>query len=94
MWRSRHGSGSAAAFAIYALLVSEVGAGRALVITYVAPVVAVALGMAVLDERLGAGTMVGLLLILAGSWLATGGRPPRRTRDRSSGAEAAEAHPP
>ena len=67
---------TAAAFAVYASLVSEVGAGRALVITYVAPVVAVALGVAILDESLGAGAVAGLLLILAGSWLATGGRPP------------------
>ena len=65
---------TAAAFAVYASLVSEVGAGRALVITYVAPVVAVGLGVAVLDERPGAGAIAGLLLILAGSWLATGGR--------------------
>ncbi len=65
---------TAAAFAIYAALVAEVGAGRALVITYVAPVVAVALGVAVLGERPGAGAIAGLLLILAGSWLATGGR--------------------
>jgi len=28
----------------------------------------------VLDERPGAGAIVGLLLILAGSWLSTGGR--------------------
>lgn len=67
---------TAAAFAIYASLVVEVGAGRALVITYVAPVVAVALGVSVLDERPGAGAIAGLLLILAGSWLATGGRLP------------------
>jgi drug/metabolite transporter (DMT)-like permease len=67
---------TAAAFAIYAALVVEVGAGRALVITYVAPVVAVALGVAILGERPGAGAIAGLLLILAGSWLATGGRPP------------------
>ena len=73
---------TAAAFAVYASLVSEVGAGRALVITYVAPVVAVALGVAVLDERPGAGAIAGLLLILAGSWLATGGRPPPGLRER------------
>jgi drug/metabolite transporter (DMT)-like permease len=64
---------TAAAFAVYASLVSEVGAGRALVITYVAPVVAVSLGVAVLGESLGAGAIAGLALILAGSWLATGG---------------------
>ena len=64
---------TAAAFAIYALLVTEVGPGRAVIITYVAPVVAVAAGIAVLDESLGPGAIVGLVLILAGSWLATGG---------------------
>lgn len=67
---------TAAAFAIYAALVAEVGAGRALVITYVAPVVAVALGVAILGEQLGAGAIAGLLLILAGSWLSTDGRLP------------------
>ena len=67
---------TAAAFAIYAVLVVEVGAGRALVITYVAPVVAVALGVAILGEHLGAGAIAGLLLILAGSWLSTDGRLP------------------
>jgi drug/metabolite transporter (DMT)-like permease len=67
---------TAAAFAFYGALVAETGAGRALVITYIAPVVAVALGVAVLGERPGAGAAAGLLLILAGSWLATGGRIP------------------
>jgi drug/metabolite transporter (DMT)-like permease len=57
-------------------LVAEAGPGRALVITYVAPVVAVALGVAVLDERPGPGAVAGLLLILAGSWLSTDGRLP------------------
>ncbi len=73
---------TAAAFALYAALVVEVGAGRALVITYVAPVVAVALGVAILGERPGAGAIVGLLLILVGSWLSTGGRAPERKRHR------------
>jgi drug/metabolite transporter (DMT)-like permease len=67
---------TAAAFVFYAALVAEVGPGRALVITYVAPVVAVALGVAVLGESLGAGAVAGLLLILAGSWLSTDGRLP------------------
>ena len=67
---------TAAAFAFYGALVAAAGAGRALVITYIAPVVAVALGVAVLGERPGAGAAAGLLLILAGAWLATGGRIP------------------
>jgi drug/metabolite transporter (DMT)-like permease len=67
---------TAAALVLFGVLVAEVGAGKALVITYVAPVVAVALGVAVLDERPGAGAIAGLLLIIAGSWLSTDGRLP------------------
>lgn len=67
---------TAAAFVLFGHLVLEVGAGRASVITYVAPLVAVALGVAVLGERPGVGSVAGLLLIIAGSWLATGGKPP------------------
>ena len=40
------------------------------------PVIAVALGVALLGERPGAGAVAGLLLILAGSWLSTDGRLP------------------
>jgi drug/metabolite transporter (DMT)-like permease len=58
---------------LYGVLVAEAGAGRALVVTYVNPLVAVALGVAILDERPGPGAFVGLALILVGSWLATGG---------------------
>jgi hypothetical protein len=58
------------------VLIAEVGPGRGLVITYVAPVVAVTLGVTVLGERPGAGAVAGLLLILAGSWLSTDGRLP------------------
>jgi len=67
---------TAAAFVFYGALVAEVGAGRALVITYVNPVVAVGLGMAILGERPHATALAGLLLILAGSWLSTDGRLP------------------
>jgi drug/metabolite transporter (DMT)-like permease len=67
---------TATAFVILMVLVSEVGAGRASIITYVNPVVAVALGVIVLGESPGAGAIAGLLLILAGSWLATDGRLP------------------
>lgn len=67
---------TAAALAIMAWLVADIGPGRALVITYINPIVAVALGVAILDERPGAGAVAGLLLILAGSWLSTDGRLP------------------
>ena len=55
-------------------------------ITYVAPVVAVALGVAVLGERPGVGAVAGLLLILAGSWLSTGGGPGGLRRRRVASA--------
>jgi drug/metabolite transporter (DMT)-like permease len=71
---------TATAFVILMVLVSEVGAGRASIITYVNPVVAVALGVVVLGESPGAGAIAGLLLILAGSWLSTDdGLPPNPT---------------
>jgi drug/metabolite transporter (DMT)-like permease len=67
---------SALAFVCFFALIADVGPGRATVITYVNPVVAVALGVTLLDERVGAAAVAGLLLILAGSWLSTGGRMP------------------
>jgi drug/metabolite transporter (DMT)-like permease len=67
---------TAAAFVVYAVLIREAGTSRATVITYVNPVVAVALGVVLLGEQPGAGAVAGLLLILAGSWLSTGGRLP------------------
>jgi drug/metabolite transporter (DMT)-like permease len=71
---------TAVAFVIFNVLIADAGPGRALVITYVNPLVAVALGVTLLDERPGAGAVAGLLLILAGSWLSTDGRlPPRLT---------------
>jgi drug/metabolite transporter (DMT)-like permease len=71
---------TAAAFVLYGVLVLDAGPSRASVITYVAPVVALVLGILALDERPGAGALVGLALILAGSWLATGGvRRPQET---------------
>ncbi len=79
---------TAIAFVIFGALIAEIGPGRALVITYVNPVVAVALGVVILDERPGTGAVAGLLLILVGSWLSTDGRLPpwlsrRRSADRS-----------
>jgi drug/metabolite transporter (DMT)-like permease len=67
---------TAAAFVIFSILITEAGTSRATVITYVNPIIAVGLGVALLGERPGTGTVAGLLLILAGSWLATDGRLP------------------
>ena len=62
---------TAVGLVLYGMLVAEVGAGRALLITYINPVVAVALGVVFLDETLGAGAVLGLVLILVGSWVST-----------------------
>jgi drug/metabolite transporter (DMT)-like permease len=56
---------------VYGSLIAEVGAGRALVVTYINPIVALALGIVFLDERPGVGSLAGLILILFGSWLTT-----------------------
>jgi len=78
-WASVAGLGvfcTALAFVVFAVLIREAGTSRATVITYVNPVVAVVLGVTLEGERPGAGAIAGLLLILAGSWLSTGGRLP------------------
>jgi drug/metabolite transporter (DMT)-like permease len=67
---------TAAAFVIFTILIREAGTSRATVITYVNPVIALALGVTLLGERPGPGAVLGLLLILAGSWLSTGSRLP------------------
>jgi drug/metabolite transporter (DMT)-like permease len=66
---------TALAFILFFKLIAEVGPARAVVITYVNPAVAVALGVAVLGEPLTAGIVAAFVLILAGSVLAT--RPSR-----------------
>jgi drug/metabolite transporter (DMT)-like permease len=84
---------SALAFVAFFALIAEAGPSRATIITYVNPIVAVALGVALLGESIGPGAVAGLLLILAGSWLATGGRPPgvRRRRGVTLAASSASA---
>ncbi len=67
---------TAAALVLMAMLVEEAGPGRALVVTYVNPVIAVVLGVVFLGENPGAAAFAGLLLVLVGSWLSTEGRLP------------------
>jgi drug/metabolite transporter (DMT)-like permease len=65
---------SALAFVVFFALIVDTGPTRATVVTYVNPAIAVLLGVTLLGEDLGAASIAGLLLILAGSWTATGGR--------------------
>jgi drug/metabolite transporter (DMT)-like permease len=62
---------SALAFVLMAKLIGTIGASRAVVITYVNPVIALVLGVVFLSERPGIGSLVGLVLILAGSRAST-----------------------
>ncbi|MGO9881722.1 MAG: DMT family transporter [Solirubrobacteraceae bacterium] len=78
---------TAIAFVVYTLLIREAGTSRATVITYINPLVAVVLGVTLLGERPGPSALAGLLLILAGSWLSTGGRLPRSRRRSAAGSE-------
>ena len=82
---------------MFFVLLTEAGPSRASVITYINPVVAVTLGVAFLNESLGAASVAGLLLILAGSYVSTGGalqaeRPCPSTLPPPPG-EAARARP-
>jgi drug/metabolite transporter (DMT)-like permease len=63
---------TAVAFLLFFKLIAEIGPVRATVITYVNPAIAVAAGVALLGEPFTLGTGLGFVLILAGSWLATG----------------------
>jgi drug/metabolite transporter (DMT)-like permease len=62
---------TAAAFAAYYALIATAGATRAALTTYVAPIFSILIGALALSEPVGASTLLGVLLILAGSWLAS-----------------------
>ena len=84
--------GTALAFVIFYKLINEVGAGRASLVSYLAPGVALFYGALLLDEAITAAAIAGLVLILAGVALASrkrvspsgsaGPRPASRHRPR------------
>lgn len=59
------------AFVLFFALIAEVGPGRATVITYVNPAVAIVLGVLVLSEPFTIGVAIGFPLVIVGSVLAT-----------------------
>jgi drug/metabolite transporter (DMT)-like permease len=73
---------TAAAFLMLFALVGEVGPVRATTITYVNPAVAVVAGVVVLDEPVTVWTVVGFVLVVAGSFLVNR-RPTRSSRSPS-----------
>src|SRR3954451_2269445 len=85
---------TAVVFVLWYSLIADIGAGRATVVTYVNPAIAVLLGAVLLGEPLSGGGIAGLLLIVAGSWLSTGGNMPPRLplrRSRAAGRRTAAA---
>lgn len=83
---------TALAFPLFFDLIGEIGPVRATVITYVNPAVALLLGVTLLGEAFTAGTALGFVLILGGSFLAT--RPRRATTTAAGGGPAPAAPPP
>jgi drug/metabolite transporter (DMT)-like permease len=66
--------GTALAFVIFYKLINEAGAGKAALVSYLAPGVALGYGAILLDEEITAAAVAGLVLILGGVALASRGR--------------------
>jgi drug/metabolite transporter (DMT)-like permease len=84
--------GTALAFVIFYKLINEVGAGRASLVSYLAPGVALFYGALLLDETITVAAIAGLVLILAGVALAS--RPRRVSPSGSAGPRSASRHRP
>lgn len=89
--------GTALAFVIFYKLIAEVGAGRASLVSYLAPGVALLYGALLLDEAITVASIAGLALILGGVALASrrhGPEPvPQRAGVPRRGARLARGEP-
>lgn len=70
--------GTGIAFWIFYTLIADFGAAKAAVVAYLAPPFSVVYGAVFLGEAISGAAVGGLVLILAGSWLAAEGRAPWR----------------
>jgi drug/metabolite transporter (DMT)-like permease len=68
--------GTALAFVLYYSLITETGAGRASLVGYTIPPIALLYGATLLDERITVASVVGLILILLGVGMAGAKRSP------------------
>ena len=75
--------GTALAFVIFYKLINEVGAGKASLVAYLAPGVALVYGALLLDEEITVVAVAGLALILAGVGIAARRSPLQERPDRS-----------
>ncbi|HEV2756916.1 MAG TPA: DMT family transporter [Actinomycetota bacterium] len=68
--------GTGLAFVLMATLVGRVGGPRGSVAIYFVPVVAMVLGVVVLDETISRSALAGAALVVAGAWLTSRGQTP------------------
>jgi drug/metabolite transporter (DMT)-like permease len=66
---------TAVAYLLYFYLISSVGPTKTLTVTFLSPVFGALFGVLFLDEPVGVGTCVGLVIILSSVALVTGVRP-------------------
>ncbi|MFA9566325.1 MAG: EamA family transporter, partial [Acidimicrobiales bacterium] len=87
--------GTGVAFVAAGALMARVGATRGSIITYIIPVVSTALGIGLLNESVAIVSVIGMLLVFAGAWLASRAEvtTPPPTVHRST-ATPAEGTPP
>lgn len=81
--------GTGLSFVLFYTLIGSLGPAKASLVAYVAPGFAVIYGAVLLGESFKVTTLLGLIMIVGGSWLAAEGRVPRR----GARAEAAAAGP-
>ncbi len=72
--------GTGIAFVIFYTLIADEGPSRASLVAYIAPAFAVLYGVWLLSEPLTIAAVAGLVLILAGSWVAAEGRLPGQAK--------------
>ena len=72
--------GTGIAFVFYYDLIADLGPPKATLVAYVAPGFAVIYGVVLLGEDVGVATIVGLVMILLGSYLAAYERLPWQAR--------------
>ena len=76
--------GSGIAYLLYFAIIASAGASRAILVTYLVPAFALVYGAIFLDEAVTATALIGLVLILGGTALATGLARSSRTASLSS----------
>lgn len=80
--------GTGIAYVAYLWLIEHTGSVRASLVTYIVPVIALFLGWAVLDERLGLNVIAGAMLIVLGVATVMRGQVPARARPQHAAATA------